>query len=112
VVLIRTKLTSCCQVSLHLSRVPFQVTYRNEEHHENVEGAGNMDSSATGDSAHLSLNQNVCREEEYNCYFILLDYVLRTLSHQGVREYAFHCFIIIAYFPFHMNLTHIFMQYY
>jgi hypothetical protein len=32
---------------------------QNEERHENVRGAGNIDSSANGDSAHLSLNQNV-----------------------------------------------------
>jgi hypothetical protein len=45
----------------HLSRAQSEVTRRNEENHENVEAAGNTDSSAaSGDSAHLSLIQNEC----------------------------------------------------
>jgi hypothetical protein len=38
-----------------------EVTFRNEQHHENVEGAGHIDSSASVDSVHLSSNQNICR---------------------------------------------------
>jgi hypothetical protein len=33
-----------------------------KERHEIVQGAGTVDSSANGDSVHLTLNQNVCRE--------------------------------------------------
>jgi hypothetical protein len=51
-----------CRITGHLSRASSEVTCLNEEHHENVEEAGNIDSSAGGDSAHLSLNQNVCRK--------------------------------------------------
>jgi hypothetical protein len=40
---------------------PSEVICRNEEHHENVVGAVNSDSSASGDSVHCSLNQNVYR---------------------------------------------------
>jgi hypothetical protein len=40
-----------------MSWAPSETTCRNEEHHENVEGAGNIDSSESGDSVHLSLNQ-------------------------------------------------------
>jgi uncharacterized protein RhaS with RHS repeats len=50
------------QITAHLSWALSEVTYRNEEHHEYVEVAGNIDSSASGDSAHLSPYQNVCWE--------------------------------------------------
>jgi hypothetical protein len=52
--------------------------------HEDVEGAGNTDSSASGDFAHLTLNQDVCMKE-YNYYCIHLDYMLFTSSHQRVQ---------------------------
>jgi hypothetical protein len=41
-----------------------EATRRNEEHHENVDGAGNIDSSANGGSAHLSLNPRLSTESE------------------------------------------------
>jgi hypothetical protein len=53
--------TLSCQIAAHLSWAPPEVTCRNEEHHENAERDGNIDSSAGGNSAYLSLDQNVCR---------------------------------------------------
>jgi hypothetical protein len=50
---------------VHVSWAPSEVTCRNEERHENVKGAGNIVSSPSGDSDHLSLNRNVCWERIY-----------------------------------------------
>jgi hypothetical protein len=36
-----------------------------EELRENVEGAGNCDSLASGDSCSMSLNKHVCEENAY-----------------------------------------------
>jgi hypothetical protein len=55
----RTRQTLNYQITGHLSRALSQVTRRNEDHHENEEAAGNIDSSASGDSAHLSVDHNV-----------------------------------------------------
>jgi hypothetical protein len=41
---------------------PSTVTCQNEEHQENVEEAGSVESSANGDSFHFSQNPNVYRE--------------------------------------------------
>jgi hypothetical protein len=58
----RTKQTLSCHVTGHLSWAPSETTCRNEEHYENVEGAGNIVSSTSGGSPNLSLNQYVCRK--------------------------------------------------
>jgi hypothetical protein len=57
----RTKQKLSCHIAGYLSQPPSEETYRNGEHHDNVEGAGNIDSAAGGDSAHICLSQNVCR---------------------------------------------------
>jgi hypothetical protein len=49
--------TSSCQITRHLSWTPSEATYRNEECPEYVERTGNIDSSTSGDSVHLILNQ-------------------------------------------------------
>jgi hypothetical protein len=49
------------QIAGHLSLAPYEVTCRNQEQHKNVEGAGNIDFSASSNAVHLSLNQNVCK---------------------------------------------------
>jgi hypothetical protein len=46
----------------HLSWAPSEIACRSGEHHENVEGNGNIGSSASGETAHISLNPNVCRK--------------------------------------------------
>jgi hypothetical protein len=70
----RTKQTLSCLITGYLSWSPSEVICRNEEHHENVEGARNIDSSASGDSVHISLNQNVCRKRRQ---LLLLTFGLR-----------------------------------
>jgi hypothetical protein len=45
----RAKHTLLCEFAGHLSWTVSEVTCRYEERHENVEGGGNIDSSASGD---------------------------------------------------------------
>jgi hypothetical protein len=51
-----------CHITGNLIWAPSEITCRNEEYHENVGRTENIDSSASGDSPYLSLNQNVCRK--------------------------------------------------
>jgi hypothetical protein len=53
-----------CQITGHLSWAPSKVTCQNEQHHKNMEGAENIDSSASDDSSHLSQNPNVYRKRK------------------------------------------------
>jgi hypothetical protein len=55
--LTRTKHRLTCEITEYLSWAPSGVTFRNEEHHENVKETGNIDSFVSCDSAHLGLNQ-------------------------------------------------------
>jgi hypothetical protein len=55
----RTETTLICQTTGHLSWTPSEITCRNEEQHENVEGTGNICFSSSSDSNHLSQNQSV-----------------------------------------------------
>jgi hypothetical protein len=72
----RTKHTLNCRVTGHLSWAPSEVTCRNEEHDENAEDAGNIDSLASGEYAHLGLNQCVCGVYYRNI-------CVASLNHQG-----------------------------
>jgi hypothetical protein len=60
----RTKQTSFCHITRNLIRAPSEVARENEKHHENVAGAGNIDSSARGNSAHLSQSKPHCMQEK------------------------------------------------
>jgi hypothetical protein len=51
-----------CQITENLCWAPSEVTVIGEEHHGNVEGAGNTYSSVSGESAHFCLNQNACEK--------------------------------------------------
>lgn len=65
-----------CQITAHLSWAPSEVGSRNDEHHENVEGAGNINSSASCESVYLSLSQNVRGSR--------IQLLVPTLGHQAV----------------------------
>jgi hypothetical protein len=108
----RIKQTLSCQITGHFCWAPSEVTCRNEKHHENVEETGNNDSSASGDSAHLSLNQNVCREWIQLPVRTFRQRAAYSESKSVPKSAHFSTYINIVYFPFHVNLTYLFMQYY
>jgi hypothetical protein len=67
-----------------MSWAPCKLICRNEENHEDVQEAENIESSVSGDFAHHSLNKKTTHEKNIiaNAYF--LNTVLRTLKHQRV----------------------------
>jgi hypothetical protein len=53
------------EITGHLSWAPSEVTCRNEEHLGGAQVPGNIISSASGDYAHLRLNQNLRRGDKF-----------------------------------------------
>jgi hypothetical protein len=86
----RTKHTLSCQITWYIRWTASDVTCRNEQHHENVEGSGNTDSSASGDSNHISFNQYVCRKNNIiaNAYFLTTCCVLFATRVSGIARFT------------------------
>jgi hypothetical protein len=88
-----------------MSRFLSEVTCQNEGHHEKAERAKNIVPSANCDPAHLSQTKLYAGEEEDDRCRVLLAIKLAMSTHCTTSMNT-------VYFPFHMTLTYILMQYY